>query len=294
MQKKWKWIGYVLYGVLLATGLLYYRFPSETIRVYLESTIAGAHPRILLSMRQLRPDFPPGIRLIDAKISLKTEHRKPLLRAENLFIRPEALSFLQGTPGYRFNAQAFNGGIVGYVRFQGYDIRDPFTTSLELKGIHMGRHPYLPPLFGRDVSGTLGGSIVYTGRQDKLIDGAGEGTFTISGGRVQLLQPVLGLESLGFDRLSMKIALKNRKVTLTGVGLEGRAIKGGLSGTITLENNISGSRLDLRGTIEPLGGLFGDMKGDSNALKFLRQGLKNLKRYFVIQGTIQNPEFKFI
>jgi hypothetical protein len=92
----------------------------------------------------------------------------------------------------------------------------------------------------------------------------------------------------------MKMTLKNKKVALSDVGLEGRAVKGQLSGTIILNNDIPASRLDLRGTIEPLGGLFGNLKGDSNSLKFLRQGLKNLKRSFVIRGTLRDPEFKFI
>ena len=92
----------------------------------------------------------------------------------------------------------------------------------------------------------------------------------------------------------MKMKLKNKKMTLSDVGLQGPAVKGQLSGTITLNNDIPASRLDLRGTIEPLGGLFGNLKGGSNSLKFLRRSLKNLQRSFVIRGTFRDPEFKFL
>ncbi len=293
-MKKGKWIGYLLYCVLLTVALLYYRFPSDSIAAYLESVVAKANPRIILSLESLRPGFPLSVNLIDAKISLKKAPREPLLSAENVSLRPEAWAFLHGTHVYYFDAHAYDGNIKGDVRFENQALMTAFTTTMKLKDLHIGRYPYLSPLIGRDVSGVLGGDIVYTGQYDRLIDGVGEAILNISEGRVQLLQPILGLESLQFDRLSMKITLKNKKVALSDVGLEGRAVKGQLSGTIILNNDIPASRLDLRGTIEPLGGLLGDLKGDSNSLKFLRKSLKSLKRSFVIRGTFEKPEFKFM
>jgi len=293
-MKKGKWIGYLFYCVLLTAALLYYRFPSDSIAAYLESVVAKANPRILLSLESLRPGFPLSVDLIDAKISLKKAPREPLLSAENVSLRPETWAFLHGTHVYHFDAHAYHGNIKGDVRFEDQELMTSFTTTMKLKDLHIGRHPYLSPLIGRDVSGVLRGDIVYTGQYDNFIEGVGEAILNVSEGKVQLLQPILGLESLQFDRLYMKITLKNKKVALSDVGLEGRAVKGQLSGTIILNNDIPASRLDLRGTIEPLGGLFGNLKGDSNSLKFLRQGLKNLKRSFVIRGTLQNPEFKFM
>jgi len=294
IRKKGKWIGYLLYCVLLTVALLYYRFPSESIAAYLESVVAKANPRILLSLESLRPGFPLSVDLIDARISLKKAPRKTLLSVKNVSLRPEAWAFLHGTHVYHFDAHAYHGNIKGDVRFETRELMTAFTTTMKLKDLHIGRHPYLSPLIGRDLSGVLGGDIVYTGQYANLIEGVGEAILNISEGRVQLLQPILGLQSLQFDRLSMKITLKNKKVALSDVGLEGRAVKGQLSGTIILNNDIPASRLDLRGTIEPLGGLLGDLKGDSNPLKFLRKSLKSLKRSFVIRGTFRDPEFKFM
>lgn len=294
IRKKGKWIGYLLYCVLLTAALLYYRFPSESIAAYLESVVAKANPQILLSLESLRPGFPLSVELIDAGISLKKEPRKTLLRVKKLSLRTEVWAFLHGAHVYYFDAHAYDGNIKGDVRFETRALMASFTTAMKLKNLHIGRHPFLSPLIGRDVSGVLGGDIVYTGQYANLIGGVGEAIFNISEGRVQLLQPILGLESLQFDRLSMKITLKNKKVALSDVGLEGRAVRGQLSGTIILNNDIPASRLDLRGTIEPLGGLFGNLKGDSNPLKFLKKSLKSLKRSFVIRGTFEKPEFKFI
>jgi len=292
--KQGKWIGYVIYTVLLTIGLLYYRFPADKIEAYLVSEAAGTDPPMVLSLKEVRPGFPPGIHLIDAGISLRAAPQQDLLRASSISITPAAWSFLSGTPRYYFKAHAYTGDMEGHVDFGRYATDAPFATSLRLKGIHIGDHPYLAPLLGRNVSGVLGGAIHYAGQQNRLIDGAGQGTIIITDGSVKLLQPVLGLDTLDFDRLSMEMAMKDRKLSLNRVHLEGKVVKGEISGAITLDTDLSRSRLDLRGTMEPLGGLFGNSKGDAAALNFLRQGLKKLKRSFVIQGTFMNPVFRFI
>ena len=294
MQKKWKWPGYILYGIFLTTGLLYYRFPSDTIKTYLESAVFRANPRIILSMKGLRPGFPPRVDLENVTISLKETPQKPLVRAKDMAIMPAVGSFLSGTYEYHVDAHAYQGDIKGRVCFERHDMKSPFKASVTLKGIQVGRHPHLPPLVGRDVSGVLEGQIDYAGQRDRLIKGAGQGTLVISDGRVELLQPVLGLTSLDFNRLSMKMVLKDRKIALTDVELEGGAVKGELSGTITLRSDFWRSRLDLKGTMEPLGGILGNIKADASALRFLRQGLKKLNRSFVIRGTFRDPEFKFM
>lgn len=294
LLKHGKWIGYVIYTVLLTTGLLYYRFPSDNIQAYLVSETAGTDPPMVLSLKAVRPGFPPGVHLIDARISFRETPQQDLLRADTISITPAVWAFLSGAPRYRFDAHAYNGDIEGHVRFERYATDAPFITSIRLKDIHIGGHPYLAPLVGRDVSGVLGGALQYAGQKNRLIDGAGQGTIVICDGGIKLLQPILGLDSLSFERLSMEMALKDRKVTLNRVQLQGKAVQGELSGAITLNTDLSRSRLDLKGTMEPLGGLFGNSKGDASALSFLRQGLKKLKRSFVIQGTFRNPVFRFI
>jgi type II secretion system protein N len=292
--KNGKWLGYLIYTVLLTTGLLYYRFPSDAIQAYLVSEVAGADPPMVLSLKALRPSFPPGIDLIDVGISLRETRQQDLLRAGSISIAPAAWSFLSGAPRYHFDVHAYNGDIAGHVRFERYATDAPFTAFLRLKGLHIGLHSYVLSLLGRNVSGVLDGDIHYAAQRNRLTDGAGQGMIIISDGKVNLLQPILGLDAIDFDRLSMKMALKDRRVSLTHVEVEGRSIKGELSGMIILNTDISRSRLDLKGTLEPLGGLLENMKGNAATLSFLRQGLKKLRRSFVIQGTFRNPVFRFI
>jgi type II secretion system protein N len=293
LLKNWKWLGYLVYAVLLTTGLLYYRFPSDRIRAYLVSELGRADPPMNLSLKTVRPGFPPGVDLIDVAVAVRETPQKHLLQAKDISIVPAVWTFLSGSTQYCFDIHAYHGNIEGRVRFKRNGVKAPLKTSLQFKGIDIGLHPYLPPLVGREVSGVLEGTVQYAGYQNNLIEGTGQGAIVISDGKVKLLQPILGLDSIDFDRFSVKMALKDRKIAVTHAQLEGRTIKGDLSGTITLKTDLSRSMLDLKGTMEPLGGLLGNIKGNAAALTFLRQGLKKLNRSFVIQGTFRNPVFRF-
>lgn len=289
-----KWLGYVIYGIGLTTGLLYYRFPSNALKVYLVSEAAAARPPMVLSLKGLHPQWPPGIRLNGVEVSLREGPQQDLLQADTISIVPALWTLGSSAPRYHVHAHAYEGEIMGHVRLEEKAVGNPFSTDLEFRGLQIGLHPYIRSLWGRSVAGDLNGHIRYVGPRDRLMDGEGEGTLLISNGKVTLPQPILSLSAIDFDRFSATLSLKDRKVSLNHVQLEGKALKGELSGTITLNSNPWRSRLDLKGTVEPLGGLTEHLKGDAAALGFLRQGLKKLGRSFVIQGAMEKPTFKFL
>jgi type II secretion system protein N len=289
-----KWFGYGVFTVVVTMAFLYARFPSEAVRAYLISEAACADPPMDLSLRGVRPSFPPGVTLVEAGIAPKGTPGEDLLRARTVTVRPAMWSWVTGRARYLFDAHAYNGHIAGHVHVKG-DTSDPlFSTAISLKGLQIGLHPSLSSLLGQEVAGLLEGEIVYEGGRNHLMGGTGEGTIVISDGKVKLPQPILGIEAIDVDRLSMKASLKDKRVSVAHVTVEGRAIKGELSGTIVLNPDVAGSRLDLKGIMEPLGGLLGNVKANAGALSFLNQGLKRLRRSFVIQGTFKNPAFRFL
>jgi type II secretion system protein N len=146
------------------------------------------------------------------------------------------------------------------------------------------------------VKGVLNGTITYGGEYNLLIAGTGEAELRISGGQIELLEPILGGEPIDFDELRIKMVLKNRRIDLTDVELKGRVIQGTLSGSIRLKTEFLKSNLNLRGTLEPLAGFFESVEGSpyTNTLRFLRQRLKKGKLSFIIHGTLANPGFRFI
>ena len=297
ISKHKKCLGYILYGILLLIVLLYYRFPSDALGDYLQSTADETNPRYHVLVGKVRPSFPFGVKFLKTRVSLRENPDTNLFMAESLLIRPGLWSFLKGESKYRFDCLAYGGDIKGSVHFLdngGEASERPFTTSIELRDIRINDYEYLFTLIGRNVKGILGGIITYNGQGNLLINGTGEANLRISDGSVELLQPIFSLESVSFDDLRIKMILDKTKIKLTHVELNGREIKGTLSGTIGLKQNFSRSRLALRGSIEPLENFFKSENGAPRIMKLFKRRLRKGKLSFVVRGTPADPKIRFI
>lgn len=296
ISKNKKYLGYILYAILLMIVLLYYRFPSDAFCEYLEATAEKVAPPLLLSVENVQPSLSLGLRFLGTELSLKKDPHISLFNAESLLIRPEIWSLLKGEFEFCFDCLAYSGDVKGCVHLGEHGIKGPFSTSIELQDLRIDDHAHLSSLIGRDVKGVLDGTITYRGQGNLLIAGTGEADLRISEGQIELLEPILGGEPIDFDELRIKMVIKNRRIDLRDVELMGRALQATLSGSIRLKTELLESNLNIRGTIEPLAGFFESVKGSSytNTLRFLRQRLKKGKLSFIIHGTLNNPGFRFI
>lgn len=289
-----KWVGYIFFTFVLAACLLYYCFPSDAFRNYLQTTAERIGPQYFLSLEKVNPTFPPGLTLRKTRLSLKTYPDTSLFTADSLVVRPEIWSFLKGGSGYRFNCLAYGGRINGYVHFSGNSIKAPFSTSLRLKDIHIDNYAAASFITGSDIKGIIGGTIEYKGQYDSDINGSGEAKLTISDVRVELLQPIFSFDSIDLESIRIKMSLKNQKISVTHVELKGQKVRGSLSGTITLKKDILKSGLNLRGAIEFVVVPHKGTKGAVNTIRILRTRSKSDKLNFIVGGTFTSPSFRLI
>ena len=293
LSKNKKWLGYIFYCAILAVGLLYYRFPSDALRDYMQIRANNLNTPLVLSIDRIKPWPPIGLRLGKAEISFKEKPAKKIFRADNLVVRPKAWSFLKGKGKYCFECLAYGGDIKGCVLFEKYDMAAPFNTEIELKDIRIGNYEYLRDLLGRHVDGILNGTISYNGQQKDLMNGVGEANLRLLDGRVELSLPLLSLGSIDFNEVKIDMDLKKRKINLTRLELEGPQLKGTLSGTISLKKNFPKSTLNLKGRIEPFASFFKNVEGLSDAVRLFKKRLRRGTLGFIIHGTIGEPKIKF-
>jgi type II secretion system protein N len=293
-SKHKKYVGYILFSILLTAALLYYRFPSEALKTYVQRTAEEMSPHYQVYIEDAQVAFPLGIHLSTTTVAAKDRPGTRLFIADTLSIRPEIVSLLRGKSAYAFDGVAYSGDLKGTVRFENRSTAAPFTTTMALSDIHMADYDYLSTLIGRNVKGILDGTLTYKGQKDLLMNGTGEADLKISNGWVQLLEPIFGLEAFRFDTLRIRMLLEKQRINLTNVELEGPELKGTLSGTISLRKDFAGSRLSLRGSIEPLEGMFRGEKEGTDAMKLLKRGLRRGKISFVIRGTPGDPRIRFI
>lgn len=293
LSKNKSCFGYILYGILLTAALLYYRFPSDALREYIQATVERLNPGLLLSAQDISPSFPLGIRLKQTELSLKKGPRRAIFTADSLSFSPRIWSILKGDFQYIFTCNAYDGDLEGIIHFTKQSLGGPFRTSMELKDIHIDKNFSLYNIIGPHMEGSLSGTIAFSGGDRSIREGDGEADLMLSNGLIKLLKPVLGLESIDFNRLLLNMVIKKNRLNLSHLELKGGDMHGTASGIIYLKKEFLNSRLNLRGTLEPFADLFKKLTGGQDTLRFVKQRLKGGKLSFNIQGTIREPIFKF-
>ena len=272
---------------------MYYHFPSDALRDYLQSMAQRTNPPLALSVDSLELSFPIGLKLMETQVALKDLPDKNIIRADSLLVRPQVWSLFRGKPVYRFHCTAYKGDLVGSVYVEKDGTRDFIDARIDLSNIHVEEHAYLSHLIGRHLEGTLDGTVSYKGQRNPMVDGSGQANLRLSQGRVELLQPFITLESIDFNEMEIELVLNKEQINLSRLELKGQQLHGTLSGTITFKQKLAKSRLDLRGTVEPFAGLFKGPAGTGDTVQFLKQRLQGGAFPVVIQGTVGEPKIKF-
>ncbi len=293
-KEKKRWIGYTLYGILMTIVLLYYRFPSETLREYLLETADSLHPKLDISIDSISPSLLFGLKLHGTQISLDENPGKAVLTADDLTIRPKVRSLFQGRYEWDIVCSAYNGILEGHFLFEKDLFKLPFEATAAFKGIRLNRMSALNDVIGIPIEGIFNGTVTYRGSERFPGNNTGEAAVKISDCRVELREPILTITSLDFNDISAQFVLNRQRLTVKAIEFRGRDMNGTLSGRINLKRDILDSYLDLRGTIEPFADLVKDLTGSPDFSKRFGKQSKQGKFSFTIRGTLQRPRFKFI
>jgi type II secretion system protein N len=288
-----KWLGYIVFAVILSVFFLYFCFPSEAICKYLRGAAARFSPTLALSVENIRPAFPFALRLEDTDVSVKGRPDSPVFRADSLVIMPSARVLTLRKPAFRFDCEGVYGGkIQGVIAFKTFNLQGPFQSNMEIRSVQLGKYPCLSEWLNLDLTGVISGTVVYDCNRGDFLHGSGESELSILDSTVQLAQPFLGMEFFHFDRIDARMVLDNQRVSLDRCEFTGEQLQGKASGTIVLDVSIAESNLDLTVTLEEFSALVDD-PGVSDVVRFFGQGARGGHLTINIGGTVAQPRISF-
>lgn len=294
ISKSKKWMGYTIYCLILTAAFLYLLFPSDAIKACIQAKAQRIHPGIQVTSQRLSLSFPSGLKLIQTAVSLEEDPGQLLFKADRISLRPGIWSILKDPAEYYFDCRAYGGRLEGRIITKD-DPATSFNASIEFEDVRIEKNSPVPSIIGDRLEGTLAGYIDYQGESDTSISrGSGEAFLTISDCLVKLAEPVLGLETVDFNEIQVKMSLKRQRISISRAELKGDKMMGTVSGTINMDSDFMESRLDLQGKVEPTATLFRDVPGAGEAINLIKEGLKDGKLPFTLKGTIKNPKMSFI
>lgn len=289
-----KYIYYVLYSVILLIVLLYFRFPSGAFKEYLRANINSISPENILLIRDVKPAFPVGISLVDTRFSRRANPDIRYFTADSITVRPQIWSFLLGRLKFDFLCNVNKGLVEGNICFIEKKIGSPFKSSIEFKSIKIAEASSLSSLIECDLNGKLDGALKYSSEDEKFLNGTGEAEFNIKDGRIAFFQPIPIFDSIEFDDLSVRCLMEKRKLRLNHFEFLGQEMAGTLSGEIRLNNDISKSAVNIKGSIELSPEFFKNRKDSSAFFAYFRQRMKNGRLSFMLTGNIGEPRFTLL
>lgn len=286
MTMKKKWLLYLLFTLVSTAFFIYYLFPADQIKNYMVFHLNKAHPDINITIDQIKPAFPPGVWLYDVTIYQTND---TLLILKQIKVAPNLLSLFGSKIIFFFKANTCDGMIDGKgelthdTAFKNIHI-DATFSDIQISEIHALRR-----LNSRNISGVLAGHVIYS--KDPSSGEDVRAMLSISDSEIELLNPILMLESIAFNIIESDIVVKNRKVQFKQCSLKGHQMDGSIAGSIILKKPLERSVLKLVGTIRPnptfLASLEKDLPKHLIPKKFFSKNGLPIK----LSGTIEKPNF---
>jgi len=267
--------GYVLAGIAMLFIFLYLRFPEEALKNYVKAVAASRYPGASFSIDAIRPSFPPGVVLSNVTVAFR-DRPEAILHADSLSVRPGGLALLSGRYAIVMASEGYGGKAGGRIDFSRFfSFQGPLSATMSIQDIRVEKCAWIREVLARQITGTLKGSVTFSGTSEALKSGTGNVDFTLTNGTYPLLEKFLGMEKIDFTRAEGKATFRNGALKVNQLTLNGDKLRCSLKGNVLLADNLRESQIDLNGTIEmPIQG--------------------NRRMTLAIGGTLGNPVLRFM
>lgn len=282
-----KWLGYTLYVFCVTVVLLYFLFPAQVFEAALDSSIRRLNPEFNFKAEKIRPWIPAGLRVAAGSVYWGNKSVPAMFHADRMYIGPHVLEYLRGNNSIGLEGKAYNGEINGTLHFSGEDKRLS-AGVINFSDMALSEYDFLNEYFIHRITGSLSGEIKYDSESQ------GKATLRLSDGRLQFQVPVLNIASVDLKEIKLEAQINRRVVTIMQAKLEGSEMKGSMTGSIQLQENIGQSQINLKGTLEPLAEFYKNYPEIREVLKTMKKRLKRGQYFFSLTGTLGNPKFKLL
>ena len=160
---------------------------------------------------------------------------------------------------------------------------------LTLSGIQIGSSVALERLIRRKMSGILGGTVQFESRKGE--SGAVSAGLNLSDCKVEITEPIFGMDLLSFKDISADITVERNNVRVKTCTLRGNQIDGKFNGTVELKEPISKSVLNMSGSFRPHHQFLVDLRKSLPVNLFSQKRTDNNEFPIQFAGTIDSPVF---
>lgn len=284
-------LGYLLYGGVVLILLLWLLFPTDALKSYIEARGSRLAPAWQLRIGEFHLVHPLFLRVRNCDISRSKNKDKSLFHIDTIRLKPDImLSLRELRPRFLYEIHMLDGVVTGKMQIEprGKEI----DLSADFKNIHPDMAEALNILLGRQIHGTITGTLHYKGDLHTPLQGELQAGLRATEGDISLLQPILGMEQLAFKSVSANFSGLVNELEVSSGKIDTPLFKGSFEGTINGALKVSNSNLAISGELTPLEELF--RKGeDDPTVMLVRSYITDGVLPFSLSGTLHNPGILF-
>jgi len=268
---------------------LYILFPSDAVKKFVEHKLGGINPDLSISIGNINPAFPPGVRLNTVSFYYV---RSLLLDAETIKIVPKIFSVFSSKKAFSFKSVVYDGIINGKALIgsnAGHIKVDANLSGIQIKDIPAIQIPAGIEKEKYKITGILDGKVTYSNNKGSgRVAGA---KLDVSDCRIKFKEPVFNHENFTFSKIEADLAAIKKRLQIKSCTIEGDKVNASVSGSIVTKKYLGSSVLNLKGKIKLKPSFFGNMQKNLLASIFPKKMSGNSSFSFKIGGTFDNPEF---
>ncbi len=282
----WGRVGWSLlpiYFLSLVALFLYTLFPSETVKRHLSERFQRAAPECALTVVGLALAFPPGLKADGLKVDCLD---REVVVATDVTLTPRWTDLLAGGFSADISGAAYGGMIRSRIEYQDQSDRPRWSTTAHVAGVDLFRAAAIRDWTGYGIAGRLEGDF----RLELAAAHPADATLTIIEAVIDPPAPVMNVRRLQFDRVTARLAVDRRLLTLTEVEFSGPQLDGRMAGLVFLKETVGTSRLDLEGWARPKTEFLAGLDGVADATFEDRRLIAENGFSFHFGGTCDYPE----
>ncbi|MDA3897648.1 MAG: type II secretion system protein GspN [Desulfobacteraceae bacterium] len=283
MKKRIVYPGYI---IIVTVFFLYYLFPGDAVTAYINYQINNMSPEVQLSIKELKPAFPPGIKLVRPDL---LHQNQPIIGAEFLDIRPSYLSLFKKEKTIFINGDLYDGTLDSNIRLANISANPEYELEATLDNIQISTIPIAAAYEAYEISGLFNGNLVYSNKEVKA--GQGIAGIIVTKSAVRFTPALFGIDQLEFKTIKADFEINNQRVTLKKLNVDSRDVSASATGSIILRNPIDKSTINIRGEVKPHPSFLKQL-GNVIPLELIsQQKSKTGGIPFRITGSIDRPNF---
>lgn len=277
------------YGLLATVFFLYVLFPGAKFKEFCEVKISEVLADGECTIGEIGFRFPATVQFEDISISSGTGRDISVLNIESIAVSNNGILFWRD---FAITGKVLSGTVSASLNLDWQEGRFRLPRiageSLDLAALDQQEG-----LSQREMSGEVSFTGQYEADLSSLFSGVGEGKFKMVQGSMELVQPILSLEEIVFDRVESALKYEKGVVYFTAGEFNGKDLGGEFSGVAALDKPFVKTGLTLSGRLDPQPLFLREHPREERLIERLLKRYGTKKLPFQVGGTLQRPTFRF-